>query len=279
MSTIKKILLGAAAVVVLGLGGFLVSEHVSDPGQGRSTDPEAIVSDYKDLLAEAEQLKALAGENCDNKKDVNRRIEEMEKKLSDLAARKKAWLDNVPKLPDINPETIVPENPLGRPGSEIPELSSDAPPLPDIDMDSIIVEERPGSQAPELTSDAPPLPDINEADIIDPDEYFYQMGELERKIGDLLRELKALCKDEEKKKVISDKCSDACQRYKDCAAYTEDVTPEDLNDAYDTCMEECPTWPKEMIKCINAIDIKIPNDCVSFLNCQVPQFYEETYLK
>ena len=105
------------------------------------------------------------------------------------------------------------------------------------------------------------------------------MGELERKIGDLLRELKALCKDEEKKKVISDKCSDACQRYKDCAAYTEDVTPEDLNDAYDTCMEECPTWPKEMIKCINAIDIKIPNDCVSFLNCQVPQFYEETYLK
>src|SRR3989339_2120011 len=122
MSTIKKILLGAAAVVVLGLGGFLVSEHVSDPGQGRSIDPEKIVSDYKDLLAEAERLKALAGENCDNKKDVNRRIEEMEKKLADLAARKKAWLDNNPAPADVDYGDIPPI-----PGSEPLDMSESDP--------------------------------------------------------------------------------------------------------------------------------------------------------
>jgi len=52
-----------------------------------------------------------------------------------------------------------------------------------------------------------------------------------------------------------------------------------LTDAYNTCMEECPTWPKEMIKCINAVDIKTPNDCVSFVQCQLPQLYEERYLE
>ena len=102
---------------------------------------------------------------------------------------------------------------------------------------------------------------------------------MERKIKNLLQELKTLCPEEENKKVISDKCSDACQRHKDCAAYTEDVTAADLTDAYNTCMEECPTWPKGMIKCINAVDIKTPNDCVSFVQCQVPQLYEERYLE
>ena len=70
-----------------------------------------------------------------------------------------------------------------------------------------------------------------------------------------------------------------CQRHKECAAFTEDATPADLNDAYNTCMEECAAWPVEMVKCINAIDINVPNDCVGFLNCQLPQYYEEKYLK
>ena len=83
-----------------------------------------------------------------------------------------------------------------------------------------------------------------------------------------MEELKSLCSEDEqdKKKVVSDKCSDACQRYKDCAAYGDDATPADLNDAYATCIEECATWPKDMVKCINAVDIKVPNDCVGFLH-------------
>ena len=195
---------------------------------------------------------------------------------------------DVPPLPDIDPDDIVmiPDADAGRPGSEMPELSSDVPPLPDIDPDDIVMipdadAGRPGSEMPELSSDVPPLPDIDDADIIDPDEYILQMAESEKKIINILQALKALCQEETEKpapKTVSDKCSDACQRYKDCAAYTEDATPADLNDAYDTCLEECQTWPKEMIKCINAVEIKAPNDCVNFLPCQLPQFYEEKYL-
>jgi hypothetical protein len=334
MSIIQKIIASALGVIVLGVSGYFISDYFSKQNNFLDT-PEKIVLDYKDLLAEAEQLKVLAGDNCDNKKDINQKIESLEKKLADLAERKKQWLDNVPKLPDVEPEILD----QGRPGSEVPELTPDAPPLPDItieeipgsqvpdlgsdvpplpeiDPESIIIlgsevpdlgsdvpplpeinievinptdyipelpeinTGRPGSEVPELTPDVPPLPEIDEINIIDPNENIFQMDDCEQKINNILQQLKTLCQDEESApKPVSDKCSDACQRYKSCASFTEDVTPADLNDAYNTCMEECATWPKEMIKCINAINIKVPNDCVSFVQCQLPQFYEEKYLK
>jgi hypothetical protein len=286
------------------MGSFL------DSKKEKLDSPETIVADYKSLLSEADQLQMLTPVNCGDKSEVNKKIQAMEERLADLADRKKQWLDSVPKLPDVEPEVLNSDNPLGRPGSEVPELSSDVPPLPDIDpevlgsqvpelssdvpaLPDISIESieyipempeinpgRPGSEVPELTSDVPELPEINEINIIDPNEYIFQMEESEQNIKDVLEALKNLCQEEEQaKKVISDKCSDACQRYKDCAAYTEDVTLVDLTDAYDTCMEECVTWPKETIKCINAVDVKTPNDCVSFMQCQLPQFYEENYLK
>lgn len=192
---------------------------------------------------------------------------------------------NVPPLPEIGAESIefIPEMPeinTGRPGSEVPDLTPDVPPLPEINPENIRIEEVPGSQVPDLSSDVPPLPEIDEMDIIDPNEPIFQMDDSEQKINSILQVLRELCQEEEKapvKKAISDKCSDACQRYKSCAAYTEDATPADVEDAYGTCMEECATWPKENITCINAIDIKTPNDCVSFVQCRMPQFYEERY--
>lgn len=320
----QKIIISVLSFAALGAAGYFASDHLLNGGS--STNPEKITADYKDLLAEAEQLQVSVGADCNNKKEANKKIKALEDKLADLADRKKQWLDSVPPLPDVEPEVVNSENPLGRPGSEVPELSSDVPPLPDIDPDSIVITPgrpgsevpelssdvpplpdvkielidgendseyipempeipeintgRPGSEIPELSSDVPPLPEIDEMNIIDPDEYIFQMEEAEQKIRNTLQALKDLCQEEETPpKKISDKCSDACQRYKDCASYTEDVTPADLNDAYDTCMEECPTWPQEMVKCINAIDIKVPNDCVSFLQCRLPQLYEERYLK
>jgi len=173
----------------------------------------------------------------------------------------------------------------------VPELTPNVPPLPEINIETIepadyipempeINPGRPGSEVPELASDVPPLPEINEADIIDSNEPIFQMEDAAQKINDILQRLKALCReDAPAKKPVSDKCSDACQRHKECAAFTEDATPADLNDAYNTCMEECAAWPVEMVKCINAIDINVPNDCAGFLNCQLPQYYEEKYLK
>jgi hypothetical protein len=306
MNIIPKIIISSVMVVILIAAGFFLI----DSNQNKMDTPEKIVTDYKDLLAEADQLQNSVGVNCGDKKETNKKIDALEKKLTDLEERKKNWLDNVPKLPEVNPEVLNGDNPLGRPGSEVPELSSDVPPLPDVDPEVLgsevpelssdvpplpeigpesiefipdmpeINPGRPGSEVPELSSDVPTLPEINEMNIIDPNEPIYQMDENAKNIRDVLQALRDLCQEEEKpKKVISDKCSDACRRYKDCAAYTEDVTAADLADAYNTCMEECPTWPKEAVKCINGIDIKKPNDCVSFVQCQLPKFYEETYNK
>ncbi len=310
MNIIQKILASVLAVGVLGISGYMVVDHFLDSKPDISSNPEIITADYQNLLTEAEQLKAFAGSDCANKKDILKQMDDIEKKLADLGNRKKSWLDSVPKLPELTPEMLGQEDPRGRPGSEIPELSSDIPALPEVEIevlgseapeltsdvpslpemnievvDSEYIPElpeintgRPGYEVPELTPDVPALPEIDEMDIINPDEYIFQMEDYENKIKNILQELNTLCKEEEatKKKVISDKCSDACQRYKDCAAYGE-ATSEDLSDAYSTCMEECATWPKDMVKCINTIEIKKPNDCVSFLNCQLPQFYEETY--
>ena len=311
MSIINKIILGALGVVVLGLGGYFVLDKINDSKQNGSLDtPENIVSDYADLLTEAEQIK-IANADCGDRQGLAKQIKSLEDKLSDLTDRKKDWLDNVPKLPEVEPELIESE---GRPGSEVPELTSDVPPLPEVEIevlgsevpeltsdvpplpevDIVVVDDsgnpieyipelpelntgRPGSEVPELTLDVPPLPEIDEMNIVDPNEYIFQMQDYESKIKNLLQELKSMCPDEENKKVISDKCEDACGRHKKCASFTEDVTPTDLNDAYVACMEECVTWPKEMVRCINALDIKVPNDCVSFVQCQLPQLYEERY--
>ncbi|HPO06975.1 MAG TPA: hypothetical protein PK429_03355 [Candidatus Pacearchaeota archaeon] len=316
MSIIQKVIMGAAAVA-LAVGGYFAANYFSDSRQKNTLDtPERIAADYQNLLDEAKRLEAAAGADCGNKKDINRQIEALENKLADLDARKKQWLDSVPELPDVELE-IRDQNDPNRPGSQVPELSSDVPPLPDVNVEVIpgsevpeltsdvpplpeinieLIESadyipempeipeinpgRPGSEVPELTSDVPPLPEIDEADIINPDEPIFQMEDAGQKINDILQRLKALCQEDAPvKKPVSDKCSDACQRHKDCAAFTEDATPADLNDAYSTCMEECVAWPVEMVKCINAIDINVPNDCVGFLNCQLPQYYEEKYLK
>ena len=303
--------------MVLAIGGYFAANYFSDANQKNTLDtPERIAADYQNLLDEAKRLEAAAGADCGNKKDINRQIEALENKLADLDARKKQWLDSVPELPDVELE-IRDQNDPNRPGSQVPELSSDVPPLPDVNVEVIpgsevpeltsdvpplpeinieLIESadyipempeipeinpgRPGSEVPELTSDVPPLPEIDETDIINPDEPIFQMEDAGQKINDILQRLKALCQEDAPvKKPVSDKCSDACQRHKDCAAFTEDATPADLNDAYSTCMEECVAWPVEMVKCINAIDINVPNDCVGFLNCQLPQYYEEKYLK
>lgn len=340
MNIINKIILGALGVVIVGLGGYFVLDKINNPKQNNSLDtPENIASDYEDLLAEAEQIK-ITNAGCGDKHGLAKQIKSLEDQLSDLADRKKDWLDNVPKLPEVEPELLEPENPLGsevpelssdvpplpeidpesiivlpgRPGSEVPELTPDVPPLPEVDV--VVVDDsgtpieyipelpelntgRPGSEVPELTSDVPPLPEIevevlgsevpeltsdvpplpeiDEMNIIDPNEYIFQMQDYESKIKNLLQELKTMCPEGENKKIISDKCEDACVRHKKCASFTEDVTPTDLNDAYIACIEECITWPKEMVKCINTLDIKVPNDCVSFVQCQLPQLYEERY--
>ena len=155
MGIIQKVIMAAAAVA-LAVGGYFAANHFSDSNQKNTLDsPQNIAADYQKLLDEVNRLEVAAGADCGNKKDINRQIEALENKLADLDARKKQWLDSVPELPDVELE-IRDQNDPNRPGSQVPELSSDVPPLPDVNVEVI-----PGSEVPELTSDVPPLPEIN----------------------------------------------------------------------------------------------------------------------
>ncbi len=69
-------------------------------------------------------------------------------------------------------------------------------------------------------------------------------------------------------------CFNACKRYSDCARYTEGVGPQDIQDAFDSCMEICPTWTKESRDCIASTPISKPSDCAAQTACILPAVKE-----
>ena len=185
---------------------------------------------------------------------------------------------------DPRPGSQVPEllesypNNDPRPGSQVPELleyypNNDPRPgsqVPDL-SDGDYSDPRPGSQVPEMSdgnyfNDVPELPEIPEHDggnILD------QINEIEQQIITEINNLKSLCDEDE---VISDSCPEACKKYSDCARYAEDETEEDIQDAYDSCMEECVNWSKETVICINKKPIKKPLDCRDLSFCALPEY-------
>ncbi|HNU95840.1 MAG TPA: hypothetical protein PKH95_00325, partial [Candidatus Magasanikbacteria bacterium] len=159
-----------------------------------------------------------------------------------------------PELLDYYPNTDP------RPGSQVPDLS-----------DGDYSDPRPGSQVPEMSdgnyfNEVPELPEIV---IEDSKSVFDQIDEIEQQIITEINNLKSLCDEDE---VISDSCPEACKKYGDCARYTEDVTEQDIQDAYDSCMEECVNWSKETVICINKKPIKKPLDCRDLSFCALPEY-------
>ena len=178
----------------------------------------------------------------------------------------------VPELLDYYPNNDP------RPGSEPPELldyypNNDPRPgsqVPDL-SDGDYSDPRPGSQVPEMSdgnyfNEVPELPEIV---IEDSKSVFDQIDEIEQQIITEINNLKSLCDEDE---VISDSCPEACKKYGDCARYTEDVTEQDIQDAYDSCMEECVNWSKETVICINKKPIKKPLDCRDLSFCALPEY-------
>lgn len=69
-------------------------------------------------------------------------------------------------------------------------------------------------------------------------------------------------------------CESVCQKYSDCAAFTEDATEQDLRDAYDSCMTECPLWSPEGLACMNSKEIKEPMDCMALSLCGAAEYQD-----
>jgi hypothetical protein len=227
--------------------------------------------------------------------------DEQEKQIKEDLFGSKESSNNVPPLPDL-PEEVKIESPKLTDEQEkqikedlfgSKESSNNVPPLPDLpeevkiespkltdEQEKQIKEDLFGSK--ESSNNVPPLPDLN-IEVVDYD--IEKLKNLPTKIKNIIDTLKKLNDTCNKKAMdaVSDKCEDACARYKKCAAWPDHTTPEDLADAYDSCMVECtgsetpPGWSKKVIKCINAVEIKKPNDCVVFVNCQLPEQIENKY--
>ena len=268
MSIIQKILIGAAVIVVAGGSAYLALNQINKE-KSKNDNLEKIAADYQSLLNEAERIQTHSSD-CSNK-NLSQDIKNLEEKLSKLNKRAKAWWDSRPKLPDLPSDIIDEQN----------KTEIESPKLTD-EQQRKIEEDLFGSQ--KSSNNAPPMPDLNEKDIEIVDYNIEKLKNLPTKIKNIIENLKKINNECNKKAMdsISDKCEDACARYKKCATWS-DATAEDLADAYDSCMIECtgselpPGWSKKTIKCINAVEIKNPNDCVVFTTCQMPEAMENKY--
>ena len=268
MTLIQKILIGVAAMIIAGGSVYLAFNQINKE-EFKNDNLQKIVADYESSLNEAEKIQTFSSD-CSNK-NLSQDIKNLEEKLSKLNKRAKTWWENRPKLPDIPSDIIDEQN----------KTEIESPKLTD-EQEKQIKEDLFGSK--ESSNNVPPLPDLNEEDIEMVDYDIEKLKNLPTKIKSIIDTLKKLNDTCNKKAMdaISDKCEDACTRYKKCAAWS-DATAEDLADAYDSCMVECtgsetpPGWSKKVIKCINAVEIKKPNDCVIFVNCQLPEQIENKY--
>ena len=62
-------------------------------------------------------------------------------------------------------------------------------------------------------------------------------------------------------------CIAACKNYVKCASYGEGIGPQDKIDAYNTCMQVCPTWTVVTQNCIASTAIRNPADCMAQTAC------------
>jgi len=67
-------------------------------------------------------------------------------------------------------------------------------------------------------------------------------------------------------------CQIPCEKYKKCAGYGTDATTEDMQAAYDSCMEVCQDWSDKTINCINQKNINTAADCANMTACALQEY-------
>lgn len=276
MSIPKITLILGGVATMAGIGAYIMwGDNPSKDGGG-----EALLEDYQEFLEDLKNSKTKdkLSSSCENPEKFAKQIKDLEDRLADLQQRKSDLFDNIPQLPDIKDEDIIITESELRPGSEPLDLSdgdySDVSPDKQLGSEPLELsdgdysDQRPGSQVLEMSegdyfNDVPEIPEHDGGNILD------QINEIEQQIIVEIKNLKSLCDEDE---VISDSCPEACKKYSDCARYAEDETEEDIQDAYDSCMEECVNWSKEAVICINKKPIKKPLDCRDLSFCALPEY-------
>jgi hypothetical protein len=62
-------------------------------------------------------------------------------------------------------------------------------------------------------------------------------------------------------------CAGACDKYKQCAGYTEGAGAQDQEYAYESCMETCPAWSQSTVDCVRSKAIHKAADCAVMTAC------------
>jgi len=251
----KNIIIASSVVVVVATGAYLGLNQMS-----KTNTPEGrLLQNYEQLAKKvtSNQTKNALSGSCDNPQAFSKIISDLELELSVLKAKRVGLASQPEKAND---------------GSKPLELS---------DGDYSQPNPKPGSQPLELSDGDYSKPGSKPLDLSDgkydiDSSIMGKMYGLEEQIKATLNNLKSICekKDEapQQKEVISDSCDSACKKYSDCAGFTEDATKQDQQDAYDSCMEECKSWSKETVICINKKSIKNPADCGYLSQCALKEY-------
>ncbi len=72
-------------------------------------------------------------------------------------------------------------------------------------------------------------------------------------------------------------CSSACYKYKKCAGFSEGVGEKGMNEAYDTCFEQCQKWSKKTLDCFSKIQINSPTDCMPLTMCGLSEYHSQGF--
>lgn len=67
-------------------------------------------------------------------------------------------------------------------------------------------------------------------------------------------------------------CDLACRKYAKCASYGDDITAQNIQEAYITCVDECQHWSDTTKKCINKQPINQPADCLPMTICGIKEY-------
>lgn len=65
-------------------------------------------------------------------------------------------------------------------------------------------------------------------------------------------------------------CEKACKNYALCAAYGDEITPQDIADATESCRQMCAVWTPEIINCVSSTAINEASDCAAQTACVLP---------
>ncbi len=67
-------------------------------------------------------------------------------------------------------------------------------------------------------------------------------------------------------------CDKACKNYSKCAGYGTGATATDVQEAYNTCYQECQNWAEETISCMSKYNADEVKNCMNITMCGLTEY-------